>query len=576
MIDPYKMITVNIALLVILGITIGIYRYIFRKKINFLFLLLLITAITSLSIFRVGSYESGDFNIHVIRSMEFYKSLMEGNIAPSWAPDLNATYGYPLFIFNYSLPYYLVSFIHILGFTFINSLKIYIALNMLASALFMYMLIKHKFKNELTAFGAAIFYVFFPYHLVSVHFKITIGEILAYTLLPLLFLFIEKCCTLWKKKYIIAAALTLGLIGLSHLFIGIFAVPLIAIYSYLYIKNLQKTVLISISITIIATLICAYQWLPPIIFNNHLFTSINPIDISTIYFPTLNDLLFSPWRFGFLFQGPKGEISNLIGYAQIAILFLLSFYLLKNKFNKLQKLEVGGLILATTISLFFITEHSRFLWKNIPFLYTAGPHRLLIIVGFLIAILSTYLFITIKYKPVIYILIFIALLSTMLNWGQRKVVSDITDEVLATSIPQSTYLGEAHFYANTKYVDKTKPWFSQLPSNKIDLPKENGNIMSGPRSSTKHVYKASITKKSLVTENTLYFPGWRAFANRSELPTFPSKNGLINFNAPKGKYNLEVIYEDVYSLKIAKALSMFTLSACLLYLFLEFKLHRFR
>ena len=59
---------------------------------------------------------------------------------PSWAGNLNATYGYPLFIFNYTLPYYFISLFHFLGLSFINSLKVFLFSNMILSGIFMYVL----------------------------------------------------------------------------------------------------------------------------------------------------------------------------------------------------------------------------------------------------------------------------------------------------------------------------------------------------------------------------------------------------------------------------------------------------
>src|SRR3989344_6658230 len=193
MIDPYRMVFVNgiASLLVLTGVII--YRYVYpKRKINLFILLLIISILPIISIFRVGTYESGDFNIHIRRSMEFYRLLSQGDIMPSWAGDLNATYGYPLFIFNYILPYYLISFFHLIGFSFMYSLKIFLALSFIFSGIFMYLFSKQIFKNNLATFTSSVFYLLTPYHLISTHFKITIGEILAYALIPLVFYFINK------------------------------------------------------------------------------------------------------------------------------------------------------------------------------------------------------------------------------------------------------------------------------------------------------------------------------------------------------------------------------------------------
>ena len=100
MLPNYHMFFVNIILLAMLGIGFGIYHYFYpRKPIHPLIMLILISCLPIISVFRLGVYESGDFTLHLYRAIDFYQSLSEGNVFPSWAGNLNAHYGYPLFIF---------------------------------------------------------------------------------------------------------------------------------------------------------------------------------------------------------------------------------------------------------------------------------------------------------------------------------------------------------------------------------------------------------------------------------------------------------------------------------------------
>src|SRR3989344_2192868 len=132
------MVVFNCIALFTLLLGVGFYGYVFPKKTPSRFwVLLLFSALPVISIFRPGVYESGDFNIHIYRTISFYQSLSEGNMLPSWAEELNATYGYPLFIFNYTFPYYIISFFHFIGFTFITSMKLFLAINFILSGIFM-------------------------------------------------------------------------------------------------------------------------------------------------------------------------------------------------------------------------------------------------------------------------------------------------------------------------------------------------------------------------------------------------------------------------------------------------------
>ena len=572
MIDPYKMVFVNIIFTFIIFSFSLVYRYIYpRRKINLFYLLISLTIAASISIFRVGAYESGDFNIHIYRSMEFYSSLIEGNLMPSWAPNLNATYGYPLFIFNYSLPYYLISFFHFLGFSFINSLKVFLFSNMILTGIFMFMFIQNKFKNDLVSFTSCIFYVFAPYHLIAIHFKITIGEILAYTLIPLCFLFVDKFIQKDKVIFLVLSGFVLGLIAISHIFIAMLLIPIIFFYTFQILRNWVKTTKNSLYILIISATISLYQWLPPFLYKNHLSISFNPVDFSKLYFPNIYDLLFSPWRFGFLFQGPKGEISNLIGYAQIIVIVSVIFLYLRNKIVLKHKGEIIFWIITLIISIFMILPQSIPIWKYFPMINAAGSHRLLLIVGFIISLLTGYLVLNIKTKRIIYLLIAITIFTTILNWGQRRVVPEIEDTNLKLNLPFSTYQGEHHYYAITKYVDLNNPWFSKIPQKKIETIIGSPTIKSIYSSSTLHQYQVVSNTKSLVRENTLYFPGWNAYIHKNVLPVSPNKDGTIDIDIPKGKYQLTLKYEDIFIYKLSKLISMISLVYIILYLILKFR-----
>ncbi len=571
MFDPYRMVLVNVIGSLVIVLIAFIYRYIYpKKKINLFYLLISFSIIASISIFRKGAYESGDFNIHIYRSMEFYKSLMEGNIMPSWAPNLNATYGYPLFIFNYALPYYFISLFHFLGLSFVSSLKVFLFSNMILSGIFIFIFIQNKFKNDLVSFASSMFYVFTPYHLISVHFKITIGEVLAYTLVPLCFLFIDKFLEKNKTAFLISSGLILGLIAISHIFIAMVLVPIILFYLLISLKNWRSTLKNWVYILIIGMTISLYQWLPPFLYKNYLSITFNPVDFSKLYFPNVIDLLFSPWRFGLLFQGPKGEISNLIGYAQIAAIVFFIFLLLKKKIITKYKNAIFFwlLILATTI--FMILPQSIFLWKYFPMINAAGSHRLLLIVGLIISLLFGYLALHIKDKFIIYLLIGISIFSTILNWGQRRVIPQINDYYLQKNLPLSTYQGEHHYYAITKYVDPNDPWFSQIPRKNIELLTGKASIKTLNRSSTNHQYTIKAETEIKIRENTLYFPGWNVNMNKNVVQIYPDKKGVINVDIPKGVYNLTLKYEDPFVLKLSKIISLASLILIITYLIFSF------
>ena len=81
-----------------------------RKDKKYLLLLILISLVPLLSLFKSGLPLTHDGQDHVARIANFYRSLIEGNLVPRWAGNLNWGYGHPILMFLYPLPSYLASF----------------------------------------------------------------------------------------------------------------------------------------------------------------------------------------------------------------------------------------------------------------------------------------------------------------------------------------------------------------------------------------------------------------------------------------------------------------------------------
>ena len=568
MLDPYRMVFVNVitSLLVLAGTII--YRYVYpKKKINLFILLLIISILPVISVFRTGTYESGDFNIHVRRSMEFYQLLSEGNIMPTWAGNLNSTYGYPLFAFNYTLPYYFISFFHLIGFSFITSLKLFLASNFVLSGLFMYFFSKNFFKSDLSAFLASIFYLFTPYHLISLHFKITIGEILAYTLIPIVFYSISKFLTHKKNFYFLLSSITLGLLTLSHIFITVFTIPLIVLYSVLQLKSFLKGLFYASGIIILSLFISMYQWSAPLIYRPYLFTTFNFADPSkAFYFPNLIDLLYAPWRFGLLFQGSQGELSFLLGYAQLFVLLIVIILIFKNKLKKEYKPTAIFWIILFFLTVFLITPYSIFVWKFLPLVNQAGSQRLLIIAAFFTSLLAGYIGLTYKKnKLFIYGFLIFTIGSTILNWGHRRLIPEINDSVLKQDISQGTKWGDTHFYALPRWVDQKQQWFAKVPKYHLEILQGKAAIINIYRSSTKHIYQINAQTNIDLRENTLYFPGWIANSNGKNVNINPDKRGIINLSLQRGRQLLMLSYEDLPMFFITKKISLLSIALTISY-----------
>src|SRR3989344_2473065 len=569
------MVVVNIISSLLLFGGVLIYRYIYpKKKINLFILLILISFLPIISIFRIGTYESGDFNIHIYRIMSFYDSLKEGILIPSWAAELNATYGNPLFIFNYSLPYYIVSFFHFIGISFVSSMKIYLGLSLYLSGIFMYFWIRKLTNNKLAAFASAIFYIFNPYHLIDVHFRATLGESTIFLLVPLFFLFITKYSKKNKFIYLILIALFTDLLVLAHpllatIFLGIGIL-------YILFKDFKnksyKSTLLQLLALLVGAIASIYVWISFILYAPYMFKLSVSTTITDLQFYPFIQLIFSPWRYGLLFQGPKGELALIMGYVQIFVIAMSIIMIILKKIPKKIQSDYIFWIFLCIFFIFMMHPLSIFIWKytNYQFFNMVIPYgRLSLAISFCISVITGYFTLSFSdskiKKKFIYILLIITIGSTILNWGHRRVIPQINDSVLRKNVWISTITeGTTAYFLNNKWADITNFWFSALPEKHLEIINGLGTVQEIKRTSTKHTYIVNAQTPIEIQENTLYFPGWSLSVNSKNNLIYPGKRGVINAKLPAGLQKVELSYNDIPVYRFTKIISVSTFSILLI------------
>lgn len=561
MLDPYKMIVVNIIASIILFGALILFKHFFpKKKINFLYLLISISILPIISILRKGVYESGDFVDHVKATMQFYISLKDGIAIPQLSNFNCNNYTCPDFIFHYLSPHYIMSFFHSVGFSFIASEKIFLIAVFILSGTAMYYWLKEEF-GERAAFVGGIFYLFAPYHLVDLHFRTDVGELICFAILPLCFLFTKKLIESGRNKHFLALSFLVSLLIISHQAISFFSILFIGTYGILcWIlkekKNINELIHYFFSI-FIGIFLTAFYWLPIIIEKKYIsWGSVRHIDLLSI-----NQLLYSPWRAGFLFQGHQGELSFLIGYVQIIIIFISIYFLIKNRIKKQNKTLLKFFLIAFFATAFLTLNISSPLWKHFPLLSLFGwSYRLLlfevIITSYIAALISKYL----KSNKIIIFICLIAIFSTILNWGNRKVLPEINDTSITRELTtQNTGLNNITLpiWVRGDYYYK----FGRV-NNPIDLLVGKADVKEIKKTVNEHEYLIDAKKQTLFRENTFYFPGWNLYVNKEPylfIYNFPIQSGTMYFILPKGIYDVEFKFEDTRDRSLAKLISAITL-----------------
>ena len=542
--NPSHMVLLSLFFSVLLIVLYFIYRYIYPKKsISYPILILFISTMPLVSMLRSGGYESGDLNIHVAFAIPFFENLKNGIFFPVWNQYVIGGYGYPLYLFLYPLPYYLSSFIHLFGLSFIDSFKIILVFSFILSGQGMYLLVKDVTGNKKAGFISALFYLFAPYHLIDMHFRVAIGETLSFALLPFCFLYLRKMTSSFSRQNFILFASFLSLLIISHQAIALASFPFLLIYSLFLIK--RKKDLSKIIFTFLLPIgITAFYWIP-LLYSSRFTYLLN----GRIEFSSLSSLFYSPYLFGFLFQGHSGELALIVGYLHLLVLLVFIAFLFKNKINPVFKKFGLFLLISTLFLLFMITPASESVWKNIFLLKGFQfSYRLLVLVNLFTSILAGLTLVNIQNKIFVKFLLMIVVFSSILNWGNRKALSSVNDETIRKSL-----------YSSLDSVGQGKTVWNNV---KLKKRTDNINIIKGDttineisRKQTNHKYFINvISNEALLTDNTTYFPGWNINADSINLP-INNKNGLINFKLKKGDHSVSVYYKETRINRIARVFS---------------------
>jgi hypothetical protein len=577
---PQNISYINALSVLIVTFCLIVYRFIYpKRKIKFIILLLIIAIIPTLSIFRSGTYRTGDLTPHYIQLMSFYKNISEGILLPRWAGDLCGSFGCPIFIIEYILPYYFASFFHFVGFSFVTSMKLVLVTSFIASGITMYLWAKDEF-GEIAGFVSAIFYLFVPYHLIDLHFRGSVGEVLSFVFIPLLFLFSKNLIELTKVRYFFIEAIIVFLIVLTHSSTTLISLPLVFGYGIVVWirkkKKVWKELVFLFCSIIYGIMLSTFYWLPAmdgVKYTWWIYTTFGD-------FKPITEYLYSPILFGLLFQGHHGEYRLIIGYFHLLIILFAFIFLFKGKIKKTFRLLLIFLLCAFLILFFMLQSLSKPIWEHICLLHTfIVVWRLLVPIAFISSAIAGIVIMKIKNTKILILICYLLIVLTIPNWANRKMVP----------LTNTPFLHEAEIY--TEYFEKGNPIFEQSmkirdplkfaivshpPAKPIEFLKGNGQFRQLKRNQTKHQYIIEATNEVVILENTNYFPGWKVFVNNNGLPiNYKNRNNLgkITFNLKRGLYKVDVVFTDTPIRVLSQNISMISFLLGVIYLiFYKYKM----
>lgn len=484
-----------------------------NSKILFFLLAAVVTLPAVIGLIHQGFPLTDDGNWMVIRFSAFYEALRNGQFPVRFLFRLNNGFGYPVADFLYPLFMYIGVPIHILGFSFVNTIKAILVLSLISGSMFTFLWLKKFFDNLASLTGAVIF-TFFPYHIFDLYKRGSVGEILSLAILPFILWQIERNSIFWSS-------IGIALIILAHNTLALLFLFVILLYFALniFISKNRKELLYTYTITLAIGLgLSSFFWLPAAYDLRY-----------TVFFKTQ----VSNWNSYFADFG-------LIGLSSLFIILLTFIFIITGKIQ-IRKHRLTVLFLTVgLIAIFFSSAMSVPFWNVLPVSFIQFPFRFLsiaiICVSFLAACVVSVL--SGKKKILLAVIIFVLGAFSAIPYLNVSKYQNLPDSFYSTNQDTTTVSNE--------YMPV---WVKKVPvsmaSGKVTVIKGKVSVNNLFTNGNKATLSLYATQSSTLVFNTIYFPGWKVFVDGKEtLVFFANEGGLIQFDINKGNHLININFSE--------------------------------
>lgn len=518
-----------------------------QMAIKYILLLIFILTIPAFSrMIRPGIFSMQDF--HLFRLYEFDLCFRDFQIPCRWARDAGRGYGEPVFNFYTQVPYAIGEIFHLIGFQFIDSIKILFILSLVGSAISMFFLAKQIWGNNLAGILSSIVYTYAPYRALDIWVRGALPESVAFVIFPIIILLINNIFSHKNLRDILLLSFFLSLLLLTHNLSFLMFLPFLVIWLAFLVFTTKKWKLIfPILCSFVFSGMLSAFYLLPVIFESRFVN----LDLTTKgyfdfrgHFTTVYQLFVSRfWGYGASLFGPVDDISLSVGQIQwiLPVIVLLGFLLKKKDWKKLIVLIFIG-----WFALFMSHNKSTVIWEKLQFLsYIQFPWRWLSIATFSFAICS-------------------GGSATLLNNRYKKIV--VSGVILLTIFFNLQFFKEDIWYKiDDSEQFKGKRWEEQTsasltdywPVSARDLPIDSAPttpvVLEGEgrgsleaKSSKNYVYSVELeSEKGKVQFPVAFFPGWKGKVDDKEIEVYPEgKYGLITTDLSKGNHLVFLNFTD--------------------------------
>ncbi|MDO8551521.1 MAG: hypothetical protein Q7S03_02475 [bacterium] len=505
-------------------------------------------------LFNPGFFPSMDGHIHLYHAFQLHEVLASGHIPPRWCADCFVGYGQPVFSFYSPLFFYLVALLMSPLVGLLAAAKTVLILAYLASFSGMFLLGREfwGFKGGLIS---ALSYTLIPYQFINLYVRGAYPEFLIFSLLPFSFWSLYKLSQETRSIFFLISSLSLALLFLAHNFLAVVSLPFILVFIILLSLQTKRPILflpLAFGLSL-----SAFFWLPALLEKKYLLAEVEKLNYDFHdSFAYLNQLISSPWGYGANVKGPGDGMSFQVGFPHL-VLFLFSIFVFP-KLDALKKIIYIFGIFSFLAATFMTLPYSLLIWDNLPFLdYAQFPWRFLVLVVFFVSFISGSIVLIFPKNNLLHkLLVFLVLaIIGFLNlpyahpkdWHLQDIDSYYKESILG--YPRAPVLGDDFTPRWALEKPKTMTEGKVLPRIEEDPFFENGRFR----------FSTTFPEPTKITINNFYFPGWRVYLDNKENPIEISRTGLIMTQIPRGKHDIQLVFEETFARKISDLLSLFSL-----------------
>lgn len=449
---------------------------------------------------KPGFFISDDGEWMIIRLSAFFQSLREGQFPVRFLGRLNHSYGYPVSNFLYPGFLYIGSFIHAIGFSFSDTVKIILGGSVVAGTLFTFFWLR-TFFGVLPSVMGSLAYLFAPYLAFDIYTRGSVGEVLAMSAAAGALYSIDA-----GKRWLLPLAI--GLLVVSHNSLAILFVVFVA--GYILVRRRREMVVPLILGLGLAT----FFWFPALMERQYVLFDTVAVANPATYFVGVRQ-------------------AYLLGFVGMLSFGILLFVRKRHPYTMFFMFMFG-------LSVFLATSASRVIWY-LPLLgqLFQFPYRFLS-VGILCGAFTTAAAVDYAKKRAYLLGVLFILLWGVPLW---RITSHV-DTIVRSSGYYTTN------EATTTVADEYMPrWVRDTPRERTSVRMQfyNGRgTIDVVSASTQHICAdIHASEDSILQINTVYYPGWIVAIDQAAVPIdYRNPQGIMRVAVASGRHTIDVQFRE--------------------------------